>query len=55
MELRQRSSGGPQGYSSGMAEKADALQAAEGSRPGHERARVQDTTGVCEQGMYAQG
>jgi hypothetical protein len=26
--------------------KADALQAVEGSRPGHDRASVEDTTGV---------
>ena len=55
MAPRQRYSGGPQGYASGIEENADALPAAEGSRPGHERASVQDPTGVCERGRYAQG
>ena len=34
-----------------MGGKADAVNQAEGSSPGCERARVQDTTGVEERGM----
>jgi hypothetical protein len=40
---------------SGVPEKADAFHPAEGSRPGRDRARVQATTGVLDQGMSPKG
>ncbi len=36
-------------------EKADALECVEGSSPGCAMASIQDTTGVCDQGMYSKG
>ncbi len=35
--------------------KADALHAAEGSRPGCDKASIQVTTGVLDQGMCSRG
>jgi len=35
--------------------KANAVIEAEGSNPGHEKASVEDTTGVEEQGMSSRG
>jgi len=35
--------------------KADGVQGPAGSRPGRDQARVQDTTGVRERGMHAEG
>ncbi len=36
-------------------EKADDLNAAEGSSPTYVMASMRDTTGVLDQGMYSQG
>jgi hypothetical protein len=38
-----------------MREKADAFDAAEGSKPGCDKASVQVTTGVLDQGMSPKG
>jgi hypothetical protein len=35
--------------------KADAVMWVEGSSPGYARARVEDTTGVEERGIYSKG
>ena len=35
--------------------KADTIKRVEGSSPERDKARVQDTTGVEERGMYSQG
>ena len=35
--------------------KADSLEALEGTSPKRDMANAEDTTGVCERGMYIKG